>query len=92
MRAQRTPVSYASLPSGKTIKTAGGTATYRHVTMSGRPAIEIDTDAGSGPTQIVSIVNGPRFTYTVSVDTPAPPLEARTLFGYRHIVSTLRVF
>lgn len=92
VRVQRTPVSYASLPAGKTIKTAGGTSTYRHVTISGRPAIEIDTDSGSGPTQIVSIVNGPRFTYTVSIDTPSPPLEARTLFGYRHLVSTLRAF
>jgi hypothetical protein len=92
LRVQRTRVSYGSLPEGKKIRSNGSTLLYHHASVSGRPAFEIDTHARGGESQVVTIVNGPRYTYTVSVSTPSPPLEPRTLFGYRRIVSTLKVF
>lgn len=85
----RIPLS--RLPVGRKVRAGGRTTSYQRVRVAGRSAVEADVVTAAGLRQITTRVNGPRYGYTITVVTPDPPLEGRTLDGYRQIVRTFRI-
>jgi hypothetical protein len=79
-----------SLPALSTARRSR-THTGHRVRVAGRTAVETEILVPAGPRGITTRVNGARHGYSVTVVTPRPPLESRTIDGYRQIIRSLQI-